>query len=153
MGALVYHCISTVIQCKVKGVDNMAWSFSPHAPVYYQIAERIRKGILSGEYLPGDQIPSVRQFATEATVNPNTIQRAFVELENTGLIESRGTLGRFVTESGDIIEKCREDEAKKLLCEFRSRTEELHIPMSSLIDLLMSEGNEEKNLEKEETNK
>lgn len=133
----------------MKGVDNMALSFSPHAPVYYQIAERIRKGILSGEYLPGDQIPSVRQFATDATVNPNTVQRAFVELENTGLIESRGTLGRFVTENTVIIEKCRDDEAKRLLWEFKARTEELGISVSSLIDMLMSVDKKE-NTEKEE---
>ncbi len=127
----------------------MAWSFSPHAPVYYQVAERIRKGILSGDYSPGDQIPSVRQFAVAATVNPNTIQRAFVELESTGLIESRGTLGRFVTENREIIEKCREDEAKKLIREFKAKTRELCIPTSSLVELLMSEDKEV--FEKEET--
>ena len=130
----------------------MAWSFSPHAPVYFQIAERIRNGILKGDLLPGDQIPSVRQYATEATVNPNTVQRAFVELEATGLIESRGTLGRFVTENSEIIEKCREDEAKSLIRDFKARTAELRIPTSSLVHLLMSEDNQEQDLEKEETN-
>lgn len=128
----------------------MAWSFSPHAPVYYQIAERIRKRILSGEFSPGDQIPSVRQYATEATVNPNTVQRALSELESTGLIESRGTLGRFVTEKTEIIEKCREDEARRLIGEFLNEAYRLHIPKADLIDMINADGQDDQISLKEE---
>ena len=54
----------------------MAWSFDKHTPVYIQIADRIRSEIITGEYPPESQIPSVRQLAYMAAVNPNTVQRA-----------------------------------------------------------------------------
>ena len=69
----------------------MAWSFSEGKAVYLQIAERITVSILSGKYLPSEQLPSVRQLALEAAVNPNTVQHAFCELEDDGIIVSKGT--------------------------------------------------------------
>ena len=130
----------------------MAWDFSPHAPVYYQIAERIRKSILAGEFSPGYQIPSVRQYATEATVNPNTVQRALSDLESTGLIESRGTLGRFVTEENSIIEKCRENEAKKLIGEFLGEAYRLRIPKPDLICMIEADESEQITQKEADTN-
>lgn len=118
----------------------MAWSFSPHRPVYYQVAERIRQSILSGEYASGGQIPSVRQLALEAAVNPNTIQHAFSELEDQGLIVSRGTMGRFVTEDIDVIDRCRELEAKILVEEFTQRALQLRIPCDTLIEMVKAQG-------------
>ena len=118
----------------------MAWSFSPHRPVYYQVAERIRQSILSGEYASGGQIPSVRQLALEAAVNPNTIQHAFSELEDQGLIVSRGTMGRFVTEDIAVIDRCRELEAKILVEEFTQRALQLRIPCDTLIEMVKAQG-------------
>ena len=117
----------------------MAWSFSPHRPVYYQVAERIRQSILSGEYAPGEQIPSVRQLALEAAVNPNTIQHAFSELEDQRLIVSRGTTGRFVTEEISVIDRCRELEAKILVEEFTQRALQLRIPCDTLIEMIKTQ--------------
>ena len=114
----------------------MSWSFSPHRPVYYQVAERIRKSILSGEYPPGAQIPSVRQLALEAAVNPNTIQHAFSELEDRGLIESRGTVGRFVTENTEIIEECRKYEAELLVDGIIKKASELKISSKDIIRMI-----------------
>lgn len=114
----------------------MAWSFSPHRPVYYQVAERIRQSIITGEYAPGEQIPSVRQLALEAAVNPNTIQHAFSELEDQGMIESRGTTGRFVTEDVSIIETCRRLEAQKLVDDFTWKASLLDIPTDDLIEMI-----------------
>ena len=64
----------------------MAWSFTADKPVYLQIAKRITGLVLSGEYKSGEQIPSVRQLALEAAVNPNTVQHAFTYLEDEGII-------------------------------------------------------------------
>ena len=114
----------------------MSWSFSPHRPVYYQVAERIRKSILSGEYPPGAQIPSVRQLALEAAVNPNTIQHAFSELEDRGLIESRGTVGRFVTENTEIIEECRKYEAEVLVDGIIKKASELKISAEDIVRMI-----------------
>ena len=114
----------------------MAWSFSPHHPVYYQVAERIRQSILSGEYAPGEQIPSVRQRALEAAVNPNTSQHAFSELEDQGLIEERGTTGRFVTSDLSAIENCRKFEAQRLVRDFCAKASLLNIPAETLIGMI-----------------
>ncbi len=127
----------------------MAWSFSAHRPVYYQVAERIKHSILSGEYSPGEQIPSVRQLALDAAVNPNTVQHAFSHLESQGLIEARGTVGRFVTEDASIIEACRNSEAEALIGEFLESAARLHISNDRLLRIL--ENSIRQNKEQEET--
>ena len=52
----------------------MAWSFDRNTPVFVQIADRIRRDVISGIYPPGEKIPTVRQLAAIAAVNPNTVQ-------------------------------------------------------------------------------
>ncbi|MBQ1988523.1 MAG: GntR family transcriptional regulator [Clostridia bacterium] len=91
----------------------MAWSFTSDKPVYIQIARRITASVLSGEYKSGEQIPTVRQLALEAAVNPNTVQHAFAELEKEGIIVSHGTVGRYVTENEGIIEEARQ----RMICQ------------------------------------
>ena len=65
-------------------------------PIYSQILDGFREQILSGLLLPGDRMPSVRELATQLTINPNTIQRAYRELENGGWIASVPGKGSFV---------------------------------------------------------
>ena len=86
----------------------MAWQFSSRTPVYLQICSRIRADILGGVYRPDEQIPSVRQLALTAGVNPNTMQRAFTVLEAEQLFITRGTLGRFITTDTEVLERARE---------------------------------------------
>ena len=85
----------------------MNWQFSNNAPIYSQLIAQITMGIVSGAFAPGERLPSVRDLATEAGVNPNTMQRALTELERSGLVYSQRTAGRFVTE-----DQTRIDEAK-----------------------------------------
>ena len=120
----------------------MAWSFTSDRPVYIQVAERIRQSVIAGDFLPGQQIPSVRHLALVAAVNPNTIQRAFSELENEGLIESRGTTGRFVTEDLSVIERSRNQQAKDLVGSFVKKAELLAIDQITLINMIKEEYNE-----------
>ena len=114
----------------------MAWKFTSDKPVYLQISERITKSVLSGEYKPGEQIPSVRQLALEAAVNPNTVQRAFTELENSGLVISRNTIGRFVTDDAKVVENCRNNLAKKLVKEFMQNMNHLSITTELAIKII-----------------
>ncbi len=81
----------------------MAWSFEGHLPVSVQLVERIRKDILGGKYPAGSQFPTVRSLAFEASVNPNTMQKALTVLEGEGLLIPRGTTGRFVTEDSTLL--------------------------------------------------
>ena len=117
----------------------MAWKFTSDKPVYLQIAERITKSVLSGDYKPGEQIPSVRQLALEAAVNPNTVQRAFTELENSGIVISRNTIGRFVTDDTEILEACRNDLAKKIVKEFMQNMNHLSITTEQAIKIIEEE--------------
>ena len=80
----------------------MAWTLDSDRPIFLQIVERIQTDIVSGRYQPGDKLPSVRDLAAEASVNPNTMQKAFAELERTGLVYSRRTSGRFITEDRTV---------------------------------------------------
>jgi DNA-binding transcriptional regulator YhcF (GntR family) len=105
----------------------MAWKFDSDKAVYLQVADRLRKWVINGRYGPGEQIPTVRQLALDAAVNPNTIQHAFSELEREGLIESRGTLGRFVTEDSARIAEAGRKEARELVGAFVDEIIELSI--------------------------
>ena len=105
----------------------MAWNFSSGKPVYLQIAERITRSVLSGEYSAGEQIPSVRHIALDAAVNPNTVQHAFSVLEYEGIIISQGTLGRFVTEDKEVIVACRKKMAENLVKEFIENISQLSV--------------------------
>ena len=114
----------------------MAWKFTADRAVYLQIAERIEIAVLSGIYPPGEQIPSVRQLALEAAVNPNTVQHAFTELENQGIILSRGTQGRFVTEDAETIEACRLELAQQYVQSFLKDIQQLGISKDQAITMI-----------------
>lgn len=73
----------------------MPWNLNSDRPIFLQIVERIEMDIISGVYQPGQRLPAVRELASCAAVNPNTMQRALSELERTGLVYSQRTSGRF----------------------------------------------------------
>lgn len=99
----------------------MDWKFSGDRPVYQQIMAQIRGMIIQGALPPGGRIPSVRELATQAQVNPNTVQRAMNELEREGLLVSGGTNGRTVTEDLTVLEKIRTQELRRLARECAER--------------------------------
>ncbi len=96
----------------------MAWSFSGDKPIFMQLVDRINLDIISGKYSPGDRLPTVRDFSIEAGVNPNTVQRALSEVENTGLIVTKRGDGRYVTTEQDIIRKIRIKTVEELTSRF-----------------------------------
>jgi len=92
----------------------MTWSFTPDRPIYIQLQELIKLSITSGSHPPGAKLPTVRDLAMEAAVNPNTMQRALTELEREGLVHAHRTSGRFVTEDTAVIEKVKNELAMGL---------------------------------------
>lgn len=92
----------------------MGWNFQNDRPIYAQLMEQIKRRIISGVYAPGEKMPSVRDLAAEASVNPNTMQRAFAQLEQEGLLYTQRTSGRYVTEDEGRILQMKEDLAKEL---------------------------------------
>lgn len=85
----------------------MPWELKSDRPIYTQLIEQIELLIFSGVYPPGAKLPSVRDMAQEAAVNPNTMQRALAKLEEDGLIITHRTSGRSVTEDEKMIKKAR----------------------------------------------
>lgn len=83
-------------------------------PIYQQVKENIKKQIVSGVLKPNDQLPSVRELATQLVINPNTIQRAYHELEAEGFIYKLAGKGTFVAQQNNIPPEACE----KLLEEF-----------------------------------
>ncbi len=80
--------------------ENMQIDPGSHIPIYLQIADGIRAAIAAGVYRSGEVLPSLRVMATELHVNPNTVQRAYDELERAGVIYSQRGRGLFVAERG-----------------------------------------------------
>lgn len=86
----------------------MVWEFIKDRPIYSQLIEQIALRIISGEYVPGSKLPSVRDLAAQASVNPNTMQRALTELEREGLVYAQRTSGRYITEDEGLISKIKQ---------------------------------------------
>lgn len=96
----------------------MAWQFDSDRPIYAQLVEQIKRLILSGAYPPGSKLPSVRDLAAQAAVNPNTMQKALAELETDGLLFTQRTAGRFVTEDDEAIQRLRQQLCQGILGNF-----------------------------------
>lgn len=103
----------------------MAWKLDNDRPIYAQIVEKIKLRIISGFYQLGSKLPSVRDLALEAGVNPNTMQKAFAELENSGLLITMRTSGRMVTEDEERISMVRETIAQEKIDAFLQDMREL----------------------------
>ena len=99
----------------------MDWRFTGDRPVYQQIMSQIRGQIIQGKLIPGGRIPSVRELAAQAQVNPNTVQRAMNELEREGLLVSGGTNGRTVTVDPEVLERIRTQELMDIARECAER--------------------------------
>jgi len=93
----------------------VTWNFAPDRPIYLQLQEQIKLSIVSGLHPPGGKLPAVRDLAEEAAVNPNTVQRALMELEREGLVYAHRTSGRFVTEDESVIGKTKTELAMELV--------------------------------------
>ncbi|MFI3208800.1 MAG: GntR family transcriptional regulator [Eubacteriales bacterium] len=87
----------------------MAWDIDNTRPIYLQLMERIQLDIITGIYKPGDKLPSVRELATTAAVNPNTMQKALTELEHLALVYTKRTSGRFITEDIILLDNMKHD--------------------------------------------
>ena len=114
----------------------MAWEFDNERPIYTQLLERIQMMIISGFYKPGERLPSVREFASEAGVNPNTMQRAMLELEREGLVYSQRTSGRLITEDKELIERIRNNIAMDKIKEFIKTMENLGYSKKDIAEMM-----------------
>ena len=122
----------------------MPWNLDSDRPIYLQLMERIQHDIISGTYKPGDKLPSVRELAMEASVNPNTMQKALSELERIGLVHSRRTSGRFITEDETMIKQLKTETATEHISEFLKSMEHLGFTRPEILELVQDTMKEEK---------
>lgn len=114
----------------------MPWNLTSDRPIFMQIIEIIQLDIVSGKYAPGDKLPSVRELATEAAVNPNTMQKALSELERSGLVYSKRTSGRFITEDLTMIEEAKANLAREKIESFLQSMQSLGFDKEETIALM-----------------
>jgi GntR family transcriptional regulator len=106
-------------------------------PVYRQIIDQVRAGIASGTLSVGDQLPTVRQLAVDLAINPNTVLRAYRELELGGLLETQQGTGTFITQKKikrDDAERARQ--LSQLAGEFLSRAGAAGFTVEELMEQL-----------------
>ena len=118
--------------------------FNKRLPIYRQLAEIFRQKVASGEFLPGSELPSRRQVASDLCINPNTVQRAYSLLESEGLIETKQTSHSQVTEDVKRLDDLRQDLVALAIDDFLQKIRLLHVEEKTLMRLL------ERSLDKKE---
>ena len=119
----------------MKGM-TMSWSFVESRPLFQQIVERVTVDVVSGKYGAGDKLPSVREYAVEAGVNPNTMQKALSALEESGLIVTQRNSGRYVTEDSALIADYRKSEALKAAQDYIAFAKSAGLTLEEAIEIL-----------------
>lgn len=121
----------------------MKWIFKDGIPIYSQIVEQMKLHIASGAYKMGDKLPSVRDLAVEAGVNPNTMQRAFAELERDGLLHSERTRGRFITEEENVLENMKKELGRNFIREMFENMKKLGMSNDEILEAVQNWSKEE----------
>ena len=125
-----------MINTLIQGVDKMPITFNNERHIYIQIVEQLQIDILSGIYKQGEKLPSVRDLAKEYQVNPNTMQRAFNELEASGLVYTERGNGRFVSGENEKILITKEQIAQERIDEFMNYMFSLDLTVEEIIKMI-----------------
>lgn len=121
----------------------MDWQFDSSMPIYTQLVYKIELAIVSGEFVRGQRLSAVRDMAAEAGVNPNTMQRAFQELERQGLVYTQRSSGRYVTEDMTVIENTKQALARENIKSFMDSMRRIGYSREEIIRLLKSSERED----------
>ncbi len=114
----------------------MRLTLDNRAPVYVQVIDYFKQQIASGALEMGEEIPSRRELANELKINPNTVQRAYKEMEEQGLIYTDGNMPSKITQDVKMIQQVRESLLTHALDEFIGTVKTLHIPLHEIIPLI-----------------
>ena len=118
----------------------MQWNLSDNRPIYLQLMDTITLAITSGALPAGSRLPSVRELAAQAGVNPNTMQRALVYMEEKGLVSAQRNTGRFVTQDEALIAQTRDRLAQEELDVFCEKMRQLGFNAQEVAQLLKTKG-------------
>ncbi|MCI9585344.1 MAG: GntR family transcriptional regulator [Bacilli bacterium] len=115
-------------------------NFNNNIPIYVQLIEQLKTYIISGQIKPGEKLPSVRDLALKTKVNPNTMQKALVELEEIDLIYTERTNGKYVTENENTIKKLKQEYAKNISAQYFKSMEKIGYSKKDTIKYLKELG-------------
>ncbi len=116
------------------------FKFDNERPIYLQLVEQLRVAIVSGAYAAGSRLPSVRELAVMAKVNPNTMQKALTELESDRLIFTERTNGKYVTNDQRLLAKIKTELASDLVQKYTSDMAKIGITYGESIKYLKQLG-------------
>ena len=116
------------------------FKFDNERPIYLQLVEQLRVAIVSGAYAAGSRLPSVRELAVMAKVNPNTMQKALTELESDRLIFTERTNGKYVTKDQSLLDKYRAELAADIVQKYTSDMAKIGITYADSIKYLKQLG-------------
>jgi len=113
--------------------------FNTSQPIYKQIIDDFKKKLIRGELKEGDKIPSQREYAEQVRVNPNTVQRAYREMESMNMVETLRGQGTFISISADRLEEIKMEMAVNLVDHFISEMESLGYSQKDMFRILKQE--------------
>lgn len=114
------------------------FQFNNKEPIYLQIVELVKKNIATGDLVPGDKLPSVREMSKDLGVNPNTLQRSYGELERLGITYTRRGMGSFISEGDNSMKDLKINMGKDLAKKFISDMASIGIDKEESIKILKS---------------
>lgn len=119
-------------------MDLIGLQFNSNSPIYLQLAEHIKRSIVSGQLACGQRLDSVRDLANAYEVNPNTMQRALSSLESDGLLYTERTAGRFITEDTELITKLKTQEANAIIQQFIQQMQQIGCDHQEILTMVQS---------------
>ena len=124
----------------MKGTKSMKFNFDNNVPIYIQLVEQLKIYIISGKRSPGERLPSVRELALQTKVNPNTMQKALVELEELKLVYTERTNGKYVTNDRKLIDKYKKKYAGEISKNYFDMMKNIGFDQNSTIEYLKNLG-------------
>ena len=117
----------------------MIIKFDEATPIYVQIMKGVMWDLAVGELTTGEKLPSVRDLASSAKVNPNTVQRAYMELERMGVVETQRGQGTFIVADPDIVKEVRQQVTEGAVRSFVDEMRRLRYEYDDIIALVAQE--------------
>jgi GntR family transcriptional regulator len=115
--------------------------FDPMIPIWLQVATSIKQQIVTGRLPPGAKLPGGRDLALQYGINPNTAARIYQELEREGVCQTQRGLGTFVTDSGETVQRLREEMARGAVSRFLADLKGIGMNREDAIELIRKEDN------------
>lgn len=107
--------------------------FQANIPIYLQVVEKMKTQILNETLKAGDKLPSVRELALQEGINPNTIQRAYLELEREGFIRTERAVGKYVADNKELIERYKQSQINEIIHHFLQQMKDLGMNKEDII--------------------